>query len=285
MNHKKYTYAIAGFVAIAVYYFGFRPIFAPQQSAPAPASVSLGTAGSNPPPTSTSAQQAQEKPFGINEHERPAIDQLKENADSKNPEDVFKNYRILATCYHADRGSKSLNATPVNERDASKKKEMEINQRVRKLCQGVSYSDMAHRLDLLNVAIKAKVRGAAMLYFLEGPFGDADALETRPNDPAVIAWKKQAIAQLEAAAEAGDSDTIVFLIQIYSFGEIAEKDPVKVYTYTIAQHAVQELESKAQPYSQKYLEYLRKDLSPAQITQAEEKAKALVQACCSSRTK
>ena len=160
-----------------------------------------------------------------------------------------------------------------------------MNQRVLKLCQGVSYTDMTHRLDLLESAIKAKVRGAASLYYLEGPFGDSNALETRPNDPAVVAWKKQAIAQLEAAAEAGDSDTFIDLILIHTLGEIAEKDPVKVYIYTIAQHAVQELESKAQPYSQKYSEYLRKDLSPAQITQAEEKAKTLVQACCSSRTK
>lgn len=285
MNHKKFTYLFAGVAAVAALFLGFRLIFTQKQAAPkiAPASVKPDEKVAHS--ASNTLQKTPEAPFGTNEKERPALEQLNEIASSKKPEDVFKTYRILAACYHADRSSKSLNATPLDERDSNKNKEIAMNQRVLKLCQGVSYSDMTHRLNLLESAIKAKVRGAASLYYLEGPFGDNNALETRPNDPAVVAWKKQAIAQLEAAAEAGDSDTFIHLILIHTLGEITEKDPVKVYTYTIAQHAVQELESKAQPYSQNYLAFLRKDLSPAQIAQAEEKARALIQACCSSSTK
>ena len=218
-----------------------------------------------------------------------AVEELKELAHSTTPEDTFKRYQILARCFHNAKELKSFDSWEINQDNqmhiSARKPELEESKRH---CIGVDYAAMTHRLDLLNIAVKAKVKGAANAFFYEGPFGDTTILESRPSDPAVIAWKKQAVEQLEAAAKSGDSDTFIVLQQLYDDGVnkardgFVDRDTLRAYTYRIA---IYKSEGHTPSTSiKKKLALQEKELSASQIQEAHKMVDELIKACCDSKS-
>ncbi len=207
-----------------------------------------------------------------------AIDQLKELADSKKPEDAFKRYQILAACFHDAEELKSFDSWAINEDNrlhiAERKPELEKSMRQ---CVGVDYTAMAHRFDLLNLAVRANVKGAASAYLHEGPNGDKFALETRPTDPNVLDWKRQAIAQLENAAQHCDQSAMSDLAQVYFFNVITRKDPAKEFFYMAAMYELRG--RKISQSSEKYLEKLSQTLTKSKIDEVNFQIKQITQNC------
>lgn len=78
-------------------------------------------------------------------------------------------------------------------------------------CAGLTEELAEARMDYLDRALKARADGAAAAFLLAGPGGDPAALRERPNDPQVIAWKKQAVDHLAEAAMRGDYTSLVHL--------------------------------------------------------------------------
>jgi hypothetical protein len=60
------------------------------------------------------------------------------------------------------------------------------------------------RLAYLEKAVKGGAMGAAVAFIGAGPFGDPGALVTRPDDPLVKEWQKQASGYLVQGAHSGD---------------------------------------------------------------------------------
>lgn len=207
-----------------------------------------------------------------------AIDQLKELADSKRPEDAFKRYQILAACFHDAEELKSFDSWAINEDNrlhiAERKPELEKSMRQ---CVGVDYTAMAHRFDLLNLAVRANVKGAASAYLYEGPNGDKFALETRPTDPYVLDWKKRTIAQLENAAQQCDQSAIYDLTQVYFFNIITKRDPAKELFYMTVMYELRGW--KISQSAEKYIRKTKETLTAMEIEEVNFQIKNLVQSC------
>lgn len=111
-----------------------------------------------------------------------------------------------------------------------------------KLCSGLTERDRQSRLDYLATAARAGVPGAAVSFATEGPFGDPSALETRPGDPLVQAWKATARDQLTRAAESGtDPNALQYLAGEYANGSaLTDTNPLLAYRYLAAMSFIDE---------------------------------------------
>ena len=78
-------------------------------------------------------------------------------------------------------------------------------------CDGLTDELTAARMDYLDRALKSQAYGAATLFVTAGPDGDPAALKERPDDPQVVAWKKQAVGYLAESALQGDFSSMVQL--------------------------------------------------------------------------
>ena len=143
------------------------------------------------------------------------------------------------------------------------------------LCAGMTERIKMSRLDHVAIAAKAGVSGADDAFLRVGPFGDRGALETRPDDPLVKAWRVEAEQLLTAHAEAGDMISMLTLMQEYSgYGQTLDADPALALRYT---YAVSEIfdrmlgrsDSKfANPYKAEVDRALKGALSTEQVTTA-----------------
>lgn len=109
-------------------------------------------------------------------------------------------------------------------------------------CGALTERERQSRLDYLALAAKAGVPGAAFNFANEGPFGDPGALQTRPGDPLVQAWKATASAQLTRAAESGaDFSALQYLADQYANGSaLTDKNPLLAYRYLVAMNLINE---------------------------------------------
>jgi hypothetical protein len=104
------------------------------------------------------------------------------------------------------------------------------------LCGALTAREGERRFDYLAIAMRAGVPGAVVAFVNAGPFGDPTALNTRPDDPLVRAWKTQATEQLALSAESGDLDTLGYLASENLGGpDLRAKDWATIYRYRLAQ--------------------------------------------------
>lgn len=142
------------------------------------------------------------------------------------------------------------------------------------LCAGMTERIKMARLDHLAIAARAGVSGADDAYLRAGPFGDRDALKTRPDDPQVKAWRTEAEQLLTAHAEAGDVLSMMTLMQQYRGGETLDPDPALALRYTYAVSEVfDRMLSRSDPkfpnpFKAEVNRALKGALSTAQITTA-----------------
>lgn len=103
-------------------------------------------------------------------------------------------------------------------------------------CGALTAREGERRFAYLAIAMQAGVPGAVIAFVNAGPFGDPSALQTRPDDPLVRAWKTQATHQLTLSAESGDLDTLGYLSSENMGGpDLRAKDWATIYRYRLAQ--------------------------------------------------
>jgi hypothetical protein len=98
-------------------------------------------------------------------------------------------------------------------------------------CADVVQQELDGRIANLEIAAQAGVKGAASAFSALGPFGDPQALFDRPDDPLVVAWKREALEYLLRDGNRGDVDVLVQLSTVYSQCEITQRDLSKTLTY------------------------------------------------------
>ena len=285
MNLRPTLYLILGGSLAASLYLAWNAKDSSTENAQKPATAARQAITAATPPAVEVAGPVKKGPTNA----KTAVEELKELAHSTTPEDSFKRYQILARCFHDAKELKSFDSWKINEDNhlyiSERKPVLEESKRY---CIGVDYAAMAHRLDLLNIAVKAKLKGAANAFLDEGPFGDPNILESRPSDPAVIAWKKQAIEQLVAAAESGDRDTFFTLYQLYDDGinkvrdSFVDKDTLRAYVYHLAMY--KSVGKTPSTLAKNKLARQEKELSGAQIQEAHKMVDELIKACCASKS-
>jgi hypothetical protein len=168
---------------------------------------------------------------------------------SHKPEDAMRAYSLVADCAefngNPDRiifDSEEIQKWKGDTLPGFRAMTDEEKRHDTRLCGGMSERERLSRLDYLAVAAKAGVRGAAVSFAREGPFGDRSALQTRPDDPLVKEWKATASAQLTEAAESkADLGAIMYLSTEYANGsDLTEKNPLLAYRYFLATNLINE---------------------------------------------
>ena len=161
---------------------------------------------------------------------------------------------------------------------------------LRKKCGDISEDQIRGRLLNLEKAVNAKVPGAAAAFLDVGPVGgDMSALETRPNDPLVIEWKKRALALLLESAKSGDAASVMELSLIYHNGGIVEPDREAALMYETADQEIQKSKSKISARRQadydNTIRYLSYGLTEQQSANAKENGRNFASSCCVQKNK
>lgn len=186
-----------------------------------------------PRPLPAQAAQAARVPASIARNAEPLNVQVERLLATQDPQDAFAAYHLVVGCtaFNTDPGFKVWDDTLRARRDLTADERRDMTS----MCGKMTERERQARLDYLALAIKGGAPGAALMYGLEGPFGDRNALQTRPDDPLVKEWKATAIAQITQAAEAGDLTTLMWWgVQNLYGSELAEKNPVTGYGYLLA---------------------------------------------------
>lgn len=202
--------------------------------------------------------------------------QLERLGASGKPEDAYAAFNLLDDCIIFQRESR----LPGMELELGREMTVEEKAAQQQLCAGLTQRQREDRLGYLATAAKAGVPGAATLFLSEGPFGDRSALRNRPDDPLVQAWKRQAIDQLTAQADAADLASVATLMMAYlRDGEVVQKDAPQAYGYLLALRQVYDdilAPGVTNPYQDEYWHWLQAELTPEQQAAASARAQAIV---------
>lgn len=204
--------------------------------APAPAA----TASPSPAQAAAQAPMVDEMPLNV---------QVERLLATRNPADAYRAYRLVADCaafnLSSDRiifDQEELRHPTPGALPGFRGMTEEEKQHDARLCRGMTERERQSRLDYLAIAARAGVSGAAVNFATEGPFGDPSALQTRPDDPLVQAWRATASEQLTQAAEnSADLGAIAYLAEAYGKGSaLAAQNPLLAYRYRLAENFINE---------------------------------------------
>lgn len=189
------------------------------------------------------------------------------------PADAMRAYWLAQACLDFSEKGAALKSAPQAGAQPGGLTDEELRAQT-ELCAGMTERIKIARLDHLAIAARAGVSGADAAYLRAGPLGDRDALETRPDDRQVQAWRVEAEQLLTAHAEAGDVLSMMTLMQEYKGGETLDADPALALRYT---YAVSEIFDRMlsrsdpkfpNPFKAEVERALKGTLSTAQITTA-----------------
>lgn len=201
--------------------------------------------------------------------------QLARLAASGSPDDAYAAYNLLDDCIVFQKEGR----LPALEFDRGSEMTADEKSAQQHLCADLTERQKSARLDFLALAAKGGVAGASTRFFYEGPFGDRSALRSRPDDPLVLAWKQQAVAQLTAQAEQADLSSLSTLMMAYlADGEVVRKDAPLAYGYLLALRMVHDdilTPGTTNPYQDSYWHWLRDELTPEQQAAAASRAHAI----------
>jgi len=212
------------------------------------------------------------------------IEQLKA---SGKPQDAFQAYQLVAYCVQARMRGKLTQTLPLGPETKYLREALELQQKQDvDACDGISDALIRDRLADLDRAAKAHVAGSAFAFLQEGPFGDSNALEQRPDDPLVLAWKEQAIGLLKSSAELGDETAITALMQLYDKGgTVVARDQEKALTYWIVEMEIAKLRRGGATQSMEAaLAVVRQGLTAQQAASATAGGQKLFNECCTKPT-
>lgn len=201
--------------------------------------------------------------------------QLARLAASGSPDDAYAAYNLLDDCIVFQKEGR----LPVLEFDRGSEMTADEKSAQQHLCADLTERQKGARLDFLALAAKGGVAGASTRFFYEGPFGDRSALRSRPDDPLVLAWKQQAVAQLTAQADQAELSSLSTLMMAYlADGEVVRKDAPLAYGYLLALRMVHDdilTPGTTNPYQDSYWHWLRDELTPEQQAAAASRAHAI----------
>lgn len=208
-------------------------------------------------------------------------------ASTGKAEDAQTAWQILMQCHIARRALQEADLTKFSERDQiSEALSKHLPEHASRACQDLSGLDLALRLPLLELAAAEGLPEAAVHLINEGPFGDPTALEHRPNDPAVVAWRTRMIDLLLLAASNGDVAALSSLANQYATGGgiIGKQDPALALSYEVARNIVREETTGIKPMgAQRMLGALASKISPDARAQALERGVAMANAALAGK--
>jgi len=142
-------------------------------------------------------------------------------------------------------------------------------------CQSLAPEDYAAAGKWLETAADAGNVDAQSLYSAspEGVLGPPVDWLRHPEE--VSKYKRKAMAFMNTQAANGSIDALLDLSNTYEHGVLTDRDPVKAFAYY---RAVELSDESA--VSQRSLDYLKQNLSPTDVINAEKQARLIHANCC-----
>ena len=269
-QHTLYVILLLPIVLVGLYWSSSRPTGEPEAARPqAPTRTAFADARRDQPstlrpkpdPRYTLAQQ---------------VDRL---SATGRPADAFDAYWLVQTCIDFQRTGDLAVADgdfmrPANGVEKSAEK---------LLCADMTERMRTTRLDHLALAARAGIDSADLAFLQTGPFGDRSALESRPDDPLVLAWKAQALSYLEAQAQQGRIPSMITLLGEYNEDSALQKrHPLAALRYATAVHDYHEImlgdatKTTPNPLPDTFMQKMSQGLSPDQVRLATTEGKQLL---------
>ena len=269
MRPVRFLIALAALAALAYACWPASDPVTPAVLTPASAGRSLSSyfnLDASPAPVPASAQASA----------APGLEQqLARLAASGSPDDAYAAYNLLDDCIMFQKEGR----LPALEFERGSEMTADEKSAQKHLCANLTERQKSARLDFLEKAAKGGVAGASTRFFYEGPFGDRSALRSRPDDPLVLAWKQQAVAQLTVQADQAELSSLGTLMMAYlTDGDVTKKDAPKAYGYLLALRMVHDdilTPGSTNPYQDSYWHWLRDELTPEQQAAAVSRANAI----------
>jgi len=208
----------------------------------------------------------------------PLAAQLQRLGASGNPADAYRAYRLVRACKAV-----RARAQPVQPVEGAVTDD--VLARVpdaAAFCGGMTDRMRMDSVALLERAARAGVDGAMEALVEEGPFGDPNALVTRPTDPLVQAWKERVNRMLGEQAGRGDWSSLYLLFTGFMFSNPAiDADRQSALAYGIALRDIivkvdGVTEDEAIPFNAPFLDQVKAGLSREQQDRAVVQAAAIV---------
>lgn len=158
-----------------------------------------------------------------------------------------------------------------------------------RFCAGMTERMRMARIDYLERAARGGVEGALAALVEEGPFGDPDALRTRPDDPLVQEWKARVNGLLAQRAEQGSWSSLYLQFTGFWFENPAiTADRQSALAYGMALRDILVgldglSEQDAIPFNGPFLDAVAQGLAPAQVALARAQAARIVARAAAQR--
>lgn len=151
-------------------------------------------------------------------------------------------------------------------------------QALRQVCAGLTGRTRMDRFQLLEYAVNQHEAGALARYIFAGPHGDRTALKERPDDPAVIEWRRDALKRLDDSIAEGYVDAVMVSTSGHLELGVATGAP-ELYMEQLATNKILgAVNSNEGPYPQEMFDGLIKTISARQRADAEAQAERIFQA-------
>lgn len=213
----------------------------------------------------------------------PLIERLTESARRGNAEDAFRAFTLANRCANLRARRHKIASVGRIENQNELQAAVAASDAVElPACADVSQKQLDDRLENLRRAADFGLDAAAVAFFTIGPAGDTDALVTRPDDPNVIAWRKDARSYLEHAAARGSVDALATLSLAHEVGQVFEKDVAKALLYELVLGSIYRAQEKfsAADARMALVERLEATLSPEERKDVRQQASKFVKNCC-----
>lgn len=194
--------------------------------------------------------------------------------DTGSPIDAFHAYDIATRCAESQADEKAAEMQAPGERSAETNaalKDGTFRATTVANCGDLTSAQVADRVKYLTQAANAGVPMAALRLVEQGPWGDQTALTTRPDDPAVLEWRRQMVGLIELAAGKGDYAAMDSLSTMYRTGSgiLGERDPGKALMYATAKwEAYQQATGRTSAFAKQEVSQLAAGLTPQEAAAA-----------------
>ncbi len=149
---------------------------------------------------------------------------------------------------------------------------------LRRICAGLTGRTRLDRFRLLSYAVDQGTSGALAVYIFAGPLGDRAALKERPDDPAVVAWRADALRRLDERIAQGYPDALLVGVGAYAqLGKVMTAADFYM-EYMAANKVLGAINGNEGVYPKSMVEAWARDLSEQQKTDAAAQAERIFRA-------
>lgn len=142
-------------------------------------------------------------------------------------------------------------------------------------CHGLTADQYRDNVRWLEQAADAGITMAQLAYAGNAEAVVGNSSQMLANPERIIAYRRKAMHYLHQAAVNGSVEALMKLSDVYRYGVMAQRDPVRAYAYYYAKDLV-----SPSAYGRQHLQAYAAHLEPSQLATATQQGQQIYEACC-----